>query len=179
MNPQDLINQGRDWLNQKYPGYVSKDGRERRVLAAAWLCDVIKPREATGNNDGPIVEAILASVGLGKGYPWCAAAQSLIADVAGVWRPKSSAAAVSTWRLAAKNALRTISLSDVKRGDLITALYPNGTGHIATVLVRIGPLVYSIEGNTGPGAEGSQRDGQGMYRRVRNISFWHDAMRGE
>jgi len=179
MTSQDLISQGRDWLNRKYPGYVSMSGRERRVLASAWLCDVIKPREATGNNDGPVVEAILANVGLGKGYPWCAAAQSLIADVAGVWRPKSGAAAVSTWRLAAKNSHRTIDLKDIQRGDLVTALYSNGTGHIGTVLIRIGPVVYSLEGNTGPGEEGSQRDGQGMYRRLRKVSFWHDAMRGD
>lgn len=174
-----LIEQGKAWLLRKYPDYASKPSRERRILASAWLCDVVKPREATGNNDGAIVEEILANVGLGKGYPWCAAAQALIADVSNTWRPKSGAAAVSTWRLAAKNALRTISLNDIKRGDLVTALYANGTGHIATVLVRVGPLVYSIEGNTGPGAEGSQRDGQGMYRRIRNIKFWHDAARGD
>jgi hypothetical protein len=32
--------------------------------------------------------------------------------------------------------------------------------------------VYSIEGNTGPGESGSQRDGDGLYRRVRPRSFW-------
>lgn len=34
-------------------------------------------------------------------------------------------------------------------------------------------------GNTGPGNEGSQRDGQGMYRRVRTVLFWDCGIRGD
>lgn len=181
MTDSELVLKGRAWLEQKYPGYLKKPARERRVLAAGYLCDVVKPREKTGKNDGPEVEAILMGAGLRRGNPWCAAAQIIVARMAAVWSAQS--ALVADWRNAARRGRRTIDVKDVQRGDLVTALYKDGTGHIGIVLAKVKIVgnvgwVHSIEGNTGPGEEGSQRDGQGMYRRWRKISFWHDAMLG-
>lgn len=177
MTPEELVNEGQIWLGWKYPGYGLLPARERRVLAAAWLCDVKKPREKTGHNDGEVVEAIQACGHGSKGQPWCAYAQICIALVSRTWHANTGL--VADWRYEAKAAKRTILLTEVQRGDLVTARYPNGTGHIGCVLKRIGPFILGIEGNTGPGTEGNQRDGQGMYRRTRLLRFWHDAMRGD
>jgi hypothetical protein len=46
-------------------------------------------RERTGRNDGVEVEAYLRSVGLGKGYPWCAAFTNWCLLQAGGTPPKS------------------------------------------------------------------------------------------
>lgn len=43
----------------------------KRVLSTA--LSLIGTREATGKNDGPLIEAILASTGNSKGDPYCAA----------------------------------------------------------------------------------------------------------
>jgi len=46
-------------------------------------------REETGNNDGPRVEGYLASVGLKKGQPWCAAFVSFIFEQVGYSAPRT------------------------------------------------------------------------------------------
>lgn len=178
MTSQELVSKGQSYLAAKYPGYAVMSGRERRVLAAAWLNDLVKPREKTGNNDGEVVEAILQSCGLGKGNPWCAAAQTTVALVARVGKPIHNPASVREWRLWAKHD-RYIPVKSVQRGDLVTKDYHKGKGHIGIVVKRFGIWVTSIEGNTADGDTGSQREGQGMYRRTRLISFWSDAIRGD
>ena len=179
MTSAQLKAEGQDWLRHKYTGYDKLPGRERRILAAAWLCDVVKPREQTGSNDGPVVEAILKNVGLGKGFAWCAAAQALIADVAKGWRPEEGAAGVMNWVRAARNVGRSKSVKNVVRGDLVAKGYGKGMGHIGIVIKRVGPVLWSIEGNTGPGEEGNQREGQGMYRRARMAWFWDYGIDGQ
>ena len=178
MTSEQLIDQGRVWLVGHYPDYWNKPGLERRVLSVAWLCDVVRPREATGHNDGEVVECLLKSAGVGKGNPWCAAAQSFCADVAKVWRPKSGSAAVLSWRLQGS----PLSLTDVKRGDMLIRDHGLGKRHIGCALKVYNVLgirwVKSIEGNTSAGDEGSQRDGQGMYRRTRLLRFWTHAVKG-
>src|ERR1044072_9000961 len=65
------------------------------------------PREATGRNDGPRVEHYLSRVGLGKGYPWCAAFMFTIARDGGVYEAKelpSHGASVFGWKQWAANA---------------------------------------------------------------------------
>lgn len=165
-------------MGAKYPDYVMLPGRERRVLAAAWLCDVVKVREK-GNNAGELVEAILASTGLPKGNPWCAAAQHVVALVSQTWHPKTGAASVRVWRDKGRTSGRAIPVKSAKRGDLLTKDYGNGKGHIGVCVRRLGPLIASIEGNTGSGEAGSQRDGDGMYRRTRLAKFWDVALNGD
>lgn len=180
MTATALIEQGQEWLEAHYDGYKTFPTRERRVLAAAWLCDAVKPRELSGRNDGAVVEAILANVGLPAGNPWCAAAQALIADVAKVLRPSrdEAPASVAGWRRWARKIKLDIPIKLIRRGDLVTKDYGGGKGHIGIVVKRIGPLIWTIEGNTGPGEVGSQRDGDGLYRRTRPAWFWSDAISG-
>lgn len=179
MTPAELKTKGLAWLDANVAGWRTSPGRERRVQAARWLCDVVKPRELSGRNDGAVVEALLANVGLGKGAPWCAAAQAFVADVAGVWRPEHGAASVREWRFQAGKVGRRILVKGAIRGDLLTKDYGGGKGHIGIMIKRLGPWIFGIEGNTGSGDAGSQREGDGMYRRVRLARFWDDAIRGD
>lgn len=178
MTYQGIVAQGQDWLGRHYAGYAALPPRERRALAAGWVCDVLRPREATGHNDGPEVQAILEGTGLHGDNPWCAAAQALIADVSRTWRPKEFAASVAKWRSAADLAGRRLQVRHAGRGDLVTKDYGKGKGHMALVLVNLKVLVKTAEGNTSPGEAGSQRDGQGFYRRWRLSKWWTDAIAG-
>lgn len=179
-----LIDEGRAWLRIHYPGYDKFNARERRILAAAWECDVLRPTERTGHNDGEAVEAIQSVAGGHRGDPWCAFAQVLIAMIAGVWHPSSGGGAVIAWKIAARKSGRLIESRKAVRGDLLIRDRGDGKRHIGVALstfVLVGKIgwVKSIEGNTSPSDEGSQRDGQGTYRRRRLLSFWDNAVRGD
>lgn len=156
-------------MELRVKGFQALSDGERVLQVMAYLCDVIKIREKGGNNRGDWVEAILRNVGLGGGYAWCAAVVAYSCDVAQVSRPKGSlAAGVHNW----KRWATKISQAP-KRGNVCLRDHGKGLGHMGIVVRVIGPLVYSIEGNTGPGEEGSQRDGDGLYRRVRLKGYWN------
>lgn len=149
---------------------------ERVLLLMAWLCDRASVREV-GVNRGYWVEKFLKVTGLGGGYPWCAATIAWCCDTLGIERPKSGAAAVRIWVSWARRTGRIVPISEAKRGDLLFMLNKNLTGHIGSCSGVEGDLIHSIEGNTSSGVRGSQRDGDGLYRRTRNRSFWHGAIR--
>jgi hypothetical protein len=162
----------RKLLLQRYPAYNSLPNGERVLLAASVLVNDYKVREQ-GTNSGPWVEAFLAGVQLGKGYPWCAAFIEFCCDVADAsWGPADRAsAAVISWKNAAKRDER----NRVKpaRGRLCLYVKADGTGHIGIVAgVMENGKVISYEGNTSSGEAGSQRDGDGAYRRIRPASKW-------
>lgn len=158
---------------EKYPSWGTLSPAERRLLVMAYLADEVKVREVGGNNRGKWVAAFLASVGLGEGYPWCAAAMvfaSVVAKAPLPKRPEYNPAAVMGWQRWADD--NETLVSSPRRGDIAMRRTSATTGHIGVVVRVVGPLVYSIEGNTSPGASGSQADGGGLYRRVRSRSFW-------
>ena len=149
---------------------IAKQRLNERVLRLmAWLSDEVKPREEWGANRGAWVKKFLASVGLDMGFPWCAAALSWCVVHAGGTLPRRPAS-VKGWHDWAKESgrLRTAP----KRGYLCYWLNPDGTGHIGAVVIAKFGLVYSLEGNTGPGEAGNQRDGDGFYRRIRKARAW-------
>lgn len=169
---QEKIEYVRTLLLKRYKSYWSMPASERFVLAVSVLIDDVKVREATGNNDGDWVKAILGATSLPEGYYWCAAAMAFCADVAKVWRPKSRAAAVSGWIDAAREEGRL--LKTPKRG-CFCAVKSDGLSHCGAVFsvnVNTKHSITSGEGNTSPGEKGSQQNGQGMYRRTRPLSFW-------
>lgn len=160
-------------LNEKYPGYSTLPEAERRLLCMAYLCDALKVRESGGNNRGQWVEAFQVAAGIGPGDPWCAAAltfASIVAEAPRPQRPLYNPAAVLGWRKWAVGEDRTVNTPT--RGSIAMHQTSATTGHIGVVVRVVGPLVYSIEGNTGSGEGRSQRDGDGMYRRVRRRGFW-------
>lgn len=154
---------------QKYPGYLDKPSGERVLLCMAYLADAIKVREQ-GTNRGQWVEAFLDCAGVTPGNPWCASSLTFACKVANAKHPSTGPAAVRNWQNWFGDISRRVSKPE--RGDICLHNAGGGKGHIGIVVKVIGPMVYSIEGNTGSGDAGSQRDGDGLYRRMRLNRFW-------
>lgn len=158
-------------IRANLPGFDAFSNSEKQLQANAYLCDTIKPREDLGPNHGKYVDDFLHEAGgLGSGYPWCAALQNWVSEMLALPNPDKSDAAVIGWHNWAVNTGRI--RKEPKRGYLCGYLHADGTGHIGVVISSDGEYTKSIEGNTSPGTEGSQRDGQGLYRRTRNASTW-------
>lgn len=134
-------------------------------------------REKTGKNDGPEVEMFLASVGLGKGFAWCVAAQywaeQQAAEQLAIENPMFRTGGVlHLWN----NTPKKYRHSEPKRGRLMIMDYGKGTGHVARVkrdeLIRSGGImkVNTVEGNTSadPTSAVEDRDGQGFFERLRD-----------
>ncbi|MBS1725376.1 MAG: CHAP domain-containing protein [Armatimonadetes bacterium] len=137
----------------------------------AYLADVCNVREELGPNHGKWVDDFLREAGgLGPGYPWCAASINWCAEACGAPNPDVSDAAVIGWKRWAQQTGRL--MHEPARGRLCFYLHPDGTGHIGVVISAGGGEIRSIEGNTSSGNAGSQRDGDGLYRRVRQASAW-------
>ncbi len=175
MTLADALLKTKTAMKAKYPTWHTLPTSERRLLVMAYLADEVKVRESGGNNRGEWVQALQEAAGLGTegGFAWCAAAVTFASLSAGAdfpQRPDFNPAAVIGWRrwLSSRDGITTAP----KRGSICMHQTNASQGHIGVVVRVVGPLVYSIEGNTGPGEEGSQRDGDGLYRRVRSRSFW-------
>ena len=147
---------------------------ERRLLIAAYECDVLKVQEQPrGTNRGARVETYLKSVGLGGGYAWCAAFVtwcSKQSDPSHKVAPNPAMAA--SWL-----KFQPKSRKEVKRGDLGGFINADGTGHVYLITFveynakKEAVRVHTIEGNSND--EGI-REGFEVCRRVR---VWTDKMR--
>jgi peptidoglycan hydrolase-like protein with peptidoglycan-binding domain len=127
-------------------------------------------REKTGKNDGPEVELYLASVGLGKGNPYCLAFQYWAEDTAAhkltVSNPMYKTGHVLTlWNQTRKE----YKFQNPEKGDLGIMDFGGGKGHIFRVKKVIGNKVNTVEGNTSgdPTSASEDRDGQGVFERLR------------
>lgn len=175
MTTEQLRSKVRKIIDARYPDFGTKKPGERILLAMSVLANDIKVRERGGNNRGPEVEAIIASTGLaGTGaYAWCAATIEFAAEVAGVTLGPSDpvSARVQAWRqwASANNRLLTVPA----RGRLALFVNADGTGHIGIVAqVLPNGRLRTFEGNTSSGDQGSQRDGGGLYERIRPAGFF-------
>lgn len=138
------------------------DGARERILTVAR--SLIGIREATGHNDGPIVEAILASTGNAKGDPWCAAANYYVYSRAGygylvprsAWSPDWVAGA--TW----KQGRGTTPLPADSFGIYFSSL--GRVGHTGLIEQWSNSVAVTLEGNTN---DQLSRDGDGYYRKRR------------
>ena len=144
----------------------------------------------TGRNCGRGPRAYLRSVGLGCGYAWCAAFTSWALSEGRADGPRRRDGSVVRTAGARRfnEAVTTIPARLVLRGthrvppgSIVTWQRGNGwQGHSAMVVRddnarRRGLDWYArcgltVEGNTSSGRAGSQRDGDGVYRRSRCIS---------
>jgi len=143
--------------------------QERAVLWAAYYADTIKVTEIGGNNKGKWVAKFLKLVGLNEGYSWCAAFDSECLFNAG-WKMFKSAAVLEwrNWSITNKTKINTPT-----RGCLaywVKGFGPTQERHIEIVIKVDGTSIHTIGGNTSDGKKGSQNDGQGVYRRVRDIN---------
>lgn len=159
------------YLRGHIPGFDQLAKGEQVLQGMAYLADVIHVREDLGNNHGTYVDDFLHEAGgLNPGNPWCASVLNWLCEMLGVPNPDVSDGAVIGWkRWAEKNGRLKTSPA---RGRLCLYLHADATGHIGIVISSDGSVTRSIEGNTSPGTEGSQRDGQGLYRRARPASTW-------
>lgn len=133
--------------------------------------------EKTGRNDGLKVEQYLASVGLGKGSPYCAAGQYYVFAVAakalGLKRSDIPVYKTGSTILMFNKAIDAGKPAKyiIKVDDLMFWRSPNKySGHVERVVEAMkAGWVKTVGFNTSSGAKGSQRDGGGVYYRKRNI----------
>ena len=155
--------------------------RDRILFEARKLVGV---REATGRNDGTVVESILASTGNRRGDAWCASANRYIYDLAGfglrgprsAWSPGWVARPTWTFSGGGRTPLP---------GDAFGIFFPS-KGRIAhTGLVGTWgkSVVVTFEGNTSPDAvpgSAADRDGGGYWskrrliRQIHSVRNWID-----
>jgi hypothetical protein len=151
-----------------YPlvGWGTAPSRELIITEARKAIGI---REATGRNDGAVVDEILASVNLeGTKAPWCAAFIVWVGDKAfgstllnpyprSAWSPVFLAK--PTWDRQRKG-------TPLKPADVF-GIWFNSMGrvaHVGLVEKNEGDWLVTIEGNTNGGGS---RDGDGVYRRRR------------
>lgn len=129
--------------------------------------------EATGHNDGRSVEMYLRSVGLGKGYAWCAAFVRWCFDSAHV-RTKINGAAASCYSKSLAVYANGKTIREPKTGDVFTLWYNSlgRIGHTGFYHSRLNSTVFmSCEGNTGQGGavDVGSREGDGVYKKYRSF----------
>lgn len=159
-----MMNPYAAWLTQAE--FDALPVSERMLLIGAYYADRVKVLEI-GTNGGYYVELFLRFCGLGRGNPWCAAFVAYCLHLAGWTHIPAQPAAVISW-------YRLRNVTKPQRGDLFCWLNPGGTtGHMGMVTRVLGPMMWTIEGNTQSGNAGDQRDGDGLYRRVRLTAGKH------
>ncbi len=150
--------------------------RPRHVVVALGEVGTV---EATGRNDGAKVEAYLSAVGLHRGAPWCGAFVAWVLDRAGANGPLDARGQrVRTGvALGYRAGVGTVDARLVQRGvwrppEGALVVWRRGTswqGHVGVVEWWDRRCGYTVEGNTSSGARGSQRDGDGVWRRRRCV----------
>ncbi|MBC7418346.1 MAG: peptidoglycan-binding protein [Pedobacter sp.] len=130
-------------------------------------------RERTGQNDGEQVERYLATTGLKKGQPWCAAFISWVFKEGGYNAPRTA------WSPALFNT--RVNTKKPETCNIFGIWFPElkRIAHVGLIEKREGDWLISIEGNTNvPGS----REGDGVYRKRRpfkNIYLISDWLKGK
>jgi hypothetical protein len=171
------IDTGLDTVLTVTPEMTTSDVVELQVSNPAHLdlaSSYVGTTELTGNNDGLEVEQFLASVGLAKGNPYCAAFVSFILDeTTGIWQPKIRSGLASHFITAASIDARDVLRGSISVPDGTLVIWQKGNtifGHIGFVAEQEeSNLFRTIEANTSSGVYGNQRDGDGVWYRQRSI----------
>ena len=131
-------------------------------------------REATGRNDGAEVERYLASVGLRRGAPWCAAFVSYCLQKGGYTRAPRSGWSPTYFAPLGRYLYKgdALALGDSTRVYIFGVYYPR-LGRIAHVgfvepLTRLVPRGYilTVEGNSN---DNGSREGVAVVRKLRPL----------
>lgn len=142
---------------------------DREALLVRAYTSQIGVREATGKNDGKAVEMYLKTVGLGKGYAWCAAYVKWCLNQAGISNTLNGMA------LTAHNKSKIVYYKNKwyttpKPGNVFTLYYASlkRIGHTGFFHRQINSSVYeTVEGNTN---EAGSREGDGVYKKKRSFN---------
>lgn len=136
-------------------------------------------REATGHNDGKDVEKYLKTVGLGKGYAWCAAYVKWSLAEAKVDVKTVTGAAASLYKPERWIYYKGKYKAEPMQADVF-CLYYESLGRIGHTGFFDGwankqmGTYKTVEGNTN---DASSREGDGCYRRIRQIRATHSINR--
>lgn len=125
-------------------------------------------------NTGPHVATYLAAVGLPEGYPYCAAFVSKGLDVGDVSYPHTRSALATDFIVE-----YSIHTKYIRRGIITPEsgwllVFRKGDtrfGHIAIIERIRQKVLITIEANTSSDDSGSQRDGEGVYRKQRGFGI--------
>ena len=158
-------------FNERSPVIIGASTLALRALEIAK--SQLYVREKTGKNDGKEVEAYLRSVDLPPGYAWCVAFGYWCFDTAAnelsIPNPMFRTAGVlRLWN----NTPVSRRVTDPQPGDVGIMDFGGGKGHFFIVEERIKTKVATVEGNTAadPTNKAEDRDGQGVFERLRPIS---------
>ncbi|WP_231582719.1 peptidoglycan-binding protein [Pedobacter sp. BMA] len=128
--------------------------------------------EATGHNDGEVVERYLLYTGNTKGDPWCASFVSWVYGQAGCRQPRTA------W----SPSLLPLSkrTSNPEPADVFGVYFPGlkRIAHCGIVKMQRGSWIITVEGNTN--VAGS-REGDGVYskyRHIRTIKYFASWLKG-
>ena len=162
------------------PAAVKKAIVEKKASIQEAYTGYIGVREATGKNDGKQVEKFLKNVGLGPGFPWCAAFVKTCLIEAGI----KSANAINGMALSCHNGKNIVffkskKVKDVQPGDVFTLYYAHlkRIGHTGFVDHQVNSSVYeSVEGNTN---SAGSREGDGVYKKKRSFNATYSITRWE
>lgn len=124
-------------------------------------------REATGRNDGKDVERYLRTVGLGKGYAWCAAYVAWCHDELNIPSPRSAWS--PDWfrsNIVYEANNPRISTFQSKPGQVFGLYYETKkrVAHVGLITGEDRFHYRTIEGNTN---DAGSREGDGVYRKIR------------
>lgn len=137
-------------------------------------------REKTGNNDGAAVEVYLRTVGLDKGYAWCAAFVKWCLVKGGVLQAAAiNGMAASCQRKESLVFYQNRWQEQPLQADVFCLYYKSlgrigHTGFFDGWANRSMGTYYAVEGNTNGGGS---RDGDGVYRRIRQVAATHSISR--
>ena len=128
-------------------------------------------RELTGNNDGVDVEKYLKTVGLGKGYAWCAAFPKwCLLEVKCLEAKAINGMAASTDRPGHYVFKNGVFIKTALPGD-VGCIYYKHLGRIGHAFFFNGlsgnGMMYTVEGNTN---SQNSREGDGVYLRIRSVN---------
>lgn len=131
-------------------------------------------KEKSGRNDGKEIAKYLRSVGIDRPAPYCAAGQYWCFDAANQELDKEiplykTGVAIQFLQQAKIDGKRTIYEAHI--GDLLVWKRPNSwQGHVERI-IEVGEAgwVLTVGFNTSNGKSGSQREGNGVFIRRRNI----------
>lgn len=140
--------------------------------------------ELTGKNDGPVIEAIIASVGAPKGSPYCAAFVDSVLRSVGLISPRSA------WSPSFFPKARRIMYAHVQLGrespqvgDVCGYYFPRlkRIGHVGLMIGSFGDFYDNVEANTSDAntGEGLRNGGcilrkKVQKRRIYALARWKD-----
>lgn len=120
----------------------------------------------TRENGGPQVDVYLASVKLGTGHYWCGAfVHHKFRQCGIVLEPAREYAMALRYAKDSVVYRKGDDEAEAEPGDVFSMNYGKGKGHCGIVVEDIGEEVVTVEGNT---SDGGSRNGNGVYKRIRD-----------